>query len=266
MIKDDPRWWAPPLFNLYIDRLMQRHFHGIRLLGSSPDLDPRIPVLLTPNHSTWWDGFFVYLLNRRLWRRPFHLMMLEEQLAQNLFFQKLGVYGIRQDSLSEVRKAVMHTVARLEQREGMTIGRRVQGALDRSSDNIWTPDLPTAPALVWYPQGELLPWDRRPLGVKRGLERVVKRYRKPLQMLPVGIKPVFLRDQRPDLFLQCGGPVRFEGEGWQAEAWDERMVALLDEMTERIAKGERGRLLLRGQPSVNERMSTLGKRFRRIVR
>ena len=39
-------------------------FMKFRCWGELPEIPDHLPLLLLPNHSTWWDGFFVYLLNK----------------------------------------------------------------------------------------------------------------------------------------------------------------------------------------------------------
>jgi 1-acyl-sn-glycerol-3-phosphate acyltransferase len=59
MIKANPTRWAKFIFHIYVMRLMKRQFHAFHLFGDLPQPDPDLPLLLIPNHSTWWDGFLV---------------------------------------------------------------------------------------------------------------------------------------------------------------------------------------------------------------
>ena len=82
------------IFLPYILRQFRKTFHGLYFLGPVPTPDPTLPLLITPNHSTWWDGFFFYTLNKRIFRRKGYLMMLEEQLSKYRFFRRIGAFGI----------------------------------------------------------------------------------------------------------------------------------------------------------------------------
>jgi hypothetical protein len=59
MIQAQHAAWADRIFHPYVTWLFKRHFHVVRLLGKIPETNPELPLLLLPNHSTWWDGFFV---------------------------------------------------------------------------------------------------------------------------------------------------------------------------------------------------------------
>jgi hypothetical protein len=54
------------------------------------------------NHSTWWDGFLIYQLNRQIIKKDFYAMMLETQLNELWFLQKVGCFSINPGSKSVV--------------------------------------------------------------------------------------------------------------------------------------------------------------------
>jgi 1-acyl-sn-glycerol-3-phosphate acyltransferase len=86
--------WAEWIFIPYISHLLSRSFYSVRLLGNMPETDKNLPLVLLPNHSTWWDGFFVHLLNRKIFEREIFLMMLKSQLEKFSFFSRLGAFGV----------------------------------------------------------------------------------------------------------------------------------------------------------------------------
>jgi 1-acyl-sn-glycerol-3-phosphate acyltransferase len=182
--RHDP--WAQALFTPYVTRLFRRHFHALRLLGQPPDPEPALPLVIVPNHSTWWDGFFVYILNLRLLGRRLHLMMLERQLERFRFFQRIGAFGIRPGSPRSVAKA-----------------------LDYSASLLADP----ANALCLFPQGEMRHPEARPLGFRRGLESILTRHGGRVTLLPLAIRCDFYEDQRAGhlplngLVGAPGGPV-----------------------------------------------------------
>ena len=54
-------------------------------------------VLLLQNHFSWWDGYWSYQLSRTIFKRKFHVMMLEEQLRKHLFLNRCGVFSIKKN-------------------------------------------------------------------------------------------------------------------------------------------------------------------------
>jgi 1-acyl-sn-glycerol-3-phosphate acyltransferase len=52
-------------------------------------------VLILANHISWWDGFWQFHANQKLFGKQFHLMMLEQELAPRPFFRKAGAFSIQ---------------------------------------------------------------------------------------------------------------------------------------------------------------------------
>jgi 1-acyl-sn-glycerol-3-phosphate acyltransferase len=230
--RHDP--WAQALFTPYITWLFRRHFHALRLLGEPPRPDPGLPLLIVPNHSTWWDGFFLYILNLRLLGRRLHLMMLEEQLARFRFFRRIGAFGIRPGSPGAVAAALDYSVSVLTD---------------------------PANALCLFPQGEMRHPATRPLGFRRGLERILKRHGGPVGLLPLAIRCDFYEDQRPEavfLFDRChvAGPGAYPRVDWL----EERVTALLEEADRVVRAREPGRLLVSGKRQLSESWAGRGRR------
>ena len=115
MIRARHRLWADIIFQPYLTWLFKRNFHEIQVLGTPPKIPDDLPVLLLPNHSTWWDGFFVYLLNKKIFHRTAYLMMLEKQLSKYKFFTKIGAYSIEPEKRRSIIESLEYTVQLLNQ-------------------------------------------------------------------------------------------------------------------------------------------------------
>ena len=218
MIQAQHRFWADFIFQPYLTRLFKRHFHTIQLLGDLPEVPAHLPLLLLPNHSTWWDGFFIYLLNKRIFQRTAYLMMLEAQLSKYKFFAKLGAYSIEPKHRQGILESLEYTV----------------GLLSRGT-----------PLISIFPQGELLPWHTRPLDYKRGVEWILREYGKPVVMLPLAIRTEFLGEKRPEVFFCFGDVNVFDSDTFHGMDWlEETESALLDDLASRILRREEGRDLL----------------------
>jgi 1-acyl-sn-glycerol-3-phosphate acyltransferase len=209
---------ADIIFQPYLTWLFKRNFHEIRLLGTVPEIPDALPLLLVPNHSTWWDGFFVYLLNKRVFRRTAHLMMLETQLTKYKFFRKIGAYSIEPKHRRGVIESLEYTLELLEREMSL---------------------------VTIFPQGELLPWHTRPLGYKRGVEWIVRKHGKPVTVLPLAIRTEFLGEKRPSVFFLFGDVSRFDAGTFRGIDWLEATeTALLDDLASRILRQEAGQNLL----------------------
>lgn len=234
MIKANPTRWAKFIFHIYVMRLMKRHFHAFHLFGDLPHPDPDLPLLLIPNHSTWWDGFFVYLLNKEFLKRETYLMMLDRQLAKYKFFSRIGAFGITPGDRKNVLESLNYTVELLQKRNVM---------------------------ITMFPQGILLPWGKRPLNFKKGIEAIIRSYGKPINILPLAMRAEYGGEQRAEVFFQFGQNFVVDTRSFRGVKWLEEIESdLLDDLADRINRGEKGRQILVGRGSINVKMD---KFFRR---
>lgn len=227
--------WAQLVFLPYILRQFRKHFRGLYFLGPMPEIDRALPLLITPNHSTWWDGFFVYILNRRLLKRKVHLMMLEDQLAKYGFFSRIGAFGIEPG-----------------------LPRKAYDALRYSAELLRDP----ANVLCIFPQGVLRHFAARPLQFQRGVGRILEICGGDVNLLPLGIRCELLIDQRPEAFFMADRIFRVNHDSFQGIEWLEAEVeALLQRLSRRILDGDRGTVVVRGREPMNVRWDTLRRRF-----
>lgn len=218
MIRAQHCLWADIIFQPYLVSLFKRNFHEIQLLGTPPEIPNHLPVLLLPNHSTWWDGFFIYLLNKKIFRRTAYLMMLRRQLSKYKFFAKIGAYSIEPENRRSIIESLEYTVELLNQEMSL---------------------------VSVFPQGQLLPWHTRPLSYKRGVEWILRKYGKPVTVLPLAIRTEFLGEKRPSAFFLFGTVDSFDAGTFHGMDWLERTeTALLDDLAMRILHEEKGQNLL----------------------
>jgi 1-acyl-sn-glycerol-3-phosphate acyltransferase len=227
--------WADLIFLPYITGQFRNHFHGLYFLGPVPDIDPALPLLITPNHSTWWDGFFFYILSKKIWKRKAYLMMLEEQLAKYRFFSRIGAFGIEPGLARRSYQALRYSAAVL-----------------RDAGN----------ALCIFPQGVLRYSGVRPLGFQRGVEHILKLYGADVNLLPLGIRCEFLIDQRPEAFFMADRVFRVNQKTFQGMQWLEKQEEeLLERLYQAVLSGEKGRVVVRGREPMNVRWDNLLARF-----
>jgi 1-acyl-sn-glycerol-3-phosphate acyltransferase len=80
-------------FGWYISRSIKRHFYRVNF--NKVTLHPGKATLLVANHYSWWDGFIFYHLNKVLFRKKLHVMVLEETLKNWPFMRYLGAFSIK---------------------------------------------------------------------------------------------------------------------------------------------------------------------------
>lgn len=180
MIRAEHKRWARMLFNPYINRLMRKNFSHFYLVSKPPHITESEGLLLTPNHFSWWDGFFIDYVMRRYSSRKLHIMMLEEQLKRFWFFRKLGAYSIKLNDPRSIAETLQYTQQIL-----------------------------TDPAhlVIYYPQGEIQPYDKRPLKLKPGLQRVLQNITLPVSVVPAAFKIQYGEEQHPDVYARFADPL-----------------------------------------------------------
>lgn len=97
MIKDryHPLWlW---FYSSYFRVMQKIHFRKISVI-TEDDFPEKQSVLLLQNHFSLYDGYWSMYLCNKVFRRRFHVMMLEEELAKRMFLTRCGVFSVRKNS------------------------------------------------------------------------------------------------------------------------------------------------------------------------
>lgn len=142
MIRAKHRKWAHAFFGWYFKHIIRNNFSAFYVTNPMPEIDDKKPVLFAPNHISWWDGFFMFLLIKEMTTKRCHLMMLESQLSKHWYFSRVGAYSIEPGNMRGVIKSLSYT------------GKLLSDPLN---------------AVIMYPQGEIQPyWIDKPT-IGRGI-------------------------------------------------------------------------------------------------
>lgn len=227
MLRANHKKWADLIFKPYIYNLLKKHFHSVHLLNDFPSIKSDSPLIFTPNHATWWDGFFVYLLNQEFLERKFYIMILEEQLAKYNFFIKLGGYSIDQKNPKKIVQSLQYTAQMMRENR-------------HSLFNI-------------FPQGELLPVNTNPLKFNNGIAKIIEYYGDDVQVINLAMMPLFLKEQNPQLFFKFGRLHTFSKDNnIDMKSHQSEMKTLLDEIISDVNNENFGSIILKGKKSVSE--------------
>ena len=177
MIKADHTKWAELIFDPYLKRLLKKSFCDFRIINELPEIDKTKSLLITPNHFSWWDGFFVYWLNKKVLSKKLFVMMLEEQLKRYWFFQKVGCYSI---DLNDNRK--------------MITSLKYTNDLLTDAENLVT----------IYPQGKIQSYDAHNIILKNGIEFLAKHSNTEFQVLPIAFRIHHTNERLPFVYLRFG--------------------------------------------------------------
>lgn len=180
MIKAKHNRSAKFFFDLYLKKLLKSSFEDFYVPESFPKLDQSKGLLVTPNHFSWWDGFFVYWLLNKYVDRKIHVMMLEEQLKKYWFFNHVGCYSI---NLQDVKSSISS----------------LRYTLDILSDE--------RNVVVIYPQGEIESYEKRPLELKGGISFLSQNAKNNFTVLPVAFKIHYSNQRLPLVYSRFSEPL-----------------------------------------------------------
>ena len=162
---------AVTFFNLYTRWRIARGFKKFSIRHSLRDYGN--PVLLLCNHATWWDGLFIFRLNKVLLKRKFHVMMLEEQLKSRKFLRAAGAFSVNKQKRS-VLESIEYASSILDHPENM---------------------------LLVFPQGKFSCMNACPLVFEKGWFRILSGKTKRVTVLFAVILINYFSDSKPSAVL-----------------------------------------------------------------
>ncbi len=170
-------------FNWYLHSILKKDFSRIDVVGKWPTHE--LSDLVIGNHVSWWDGFWVYYLNKRFLKKQLYVMMLESQLRDRRFLTRIGAFSIEPGSRDMVHS--LNYTARLLQESGHLV--------------------------VMYPQGEIASLSAGVLPFKNGVAQVIKKAGLQQVLFYVALLDYF-SERKPALTLYLGNALV---EGCSAE-------------------------------------------------
>jgi 1-acyl-sn-glycerol-3-phosphate acyltransferase len=199
-----PLYSAPAwtLFESVFHRRMARQLETTVIRGLPAGLRAPWPLLLVANHTSWWDGFLLRQVHRRLRpTAPLYTVMRQDQLRRHRFLRLLGALPLEPGSAAS----------------GLRLMRTLRQARRHS---------PTL-VLSFFPQGRIYPSWKRPLGFRRGIA-TLSRLLAPLTVLPLGLHIEALGNERPTAFIAAGPTLDVGLEGAQPQELEAAVEAQLD--------------------------------------
>ncbi|GLV58763.1 glycerol acyltransferase [Dictyobacter sp. S3.2.2.5] len=188
---------------LLIHTSLRGHFDRIFFRMHEPltEEQRRLPIIICANHSSWWDGYVAALVERHL-KLDGYLMMEEAQLKRYFFFRWIGCFSVDRHNARSAIQTVNYAGKLLKRRRGR---------------------------MVWlFPQGEISPNDYRPLTFFSGAAHIA-RLAAPALVYPAAIRIEYLAEQRPDLYISLGEPLKIGEDELQTRGFLKHYTACLQE-------------------------------------
>lgn len=179
MIEAQHSFLAQLFFYPYLERLLKKNFSHFYFVNEQPKIDSESGLIITPNHFSWWDGFFIGYIVRKLSKRKIYIMMLENQLEKYWFFKKVGAYSINQSNPKEIIKTADYTQKIIRK------------------ENV----------VVIYPQGKIESFDIEDINIKNGLNLFTKNVNNNFYVVPVAFKIQYYEEKYPSIIVRFGDTI-----------------------------------------------------------
>jgi hypothetical protein len=180
MIKAEQKKWAYSIFDPYLKYLLKNNFSGFYISGEIPKADNNKSLIITPNHFSWWDGFFVYFAASRFFDKKCYIMMLEEQLSRFWYFKKLGAFSINGTNYVSLKNTIAYTRELIADPGNM---------------------------VVIYPQGKIEPFGNESRSLRRGLMSLIDYKGGTTDVMNAAFKIEYGEDRKPCVIGRFREPV-----------------------------------------------------------
>jgi len=191
---------------------MRRDFADVLMWGRWPTITPDLPILLIANHLSWWDGFFLWRIQRKIApQAPVYTVMLAREFHQTFWFKWVGMLPITPGSTASLRALLKRLTSFCQK--------------------------PQRPAVVcsFFPQGVIKPSFARPLGFADGLASIAQAMA-PVNVVPIGIHVEPLCAREPKAFLAVGESFVHQAGRLNVKQVEQSLTATLDDLLSRLAK------------------------------
>ena len=78
-------------FSWYIEFIIKKDFSAFNYDPAEVKNDASI--LLLANHFSWWDGFFIFYINKKLFKKQFHVLVNSDNYKKVGFLKYLGAFA-----------------------------------------------------------------------------------------------------------------------------------------------------------------------------
>lgn len=162
-------------FSWYISRIIHSDFK--QLWFDEPSFDSNRPILLLANHFSWWDGFLMFQMNRKLFKKRFHVMVTEENYRNVWFLKYLGAFSVSRHSKDMIRSL------------------EYAGTLLNDNDNL----------VLIFPQGKLYSSHVKQVEFEKGLIKVINSSERKFQYVFAASFVDYFENRKPSVrcYLNC---------------------------------------------------------------
>ena len=140
-------------FSWYLDHIIKKDFSGYSF-NQLPIKEDQA-VLLLANHFSWWDGFLMFHLNKKVIRKEFHVLVTDEDYKRHWFLKYMGAFAAEKKG-KDVLETLIHA-----------------GELLDDPNNL----------VLIFPQGKLFAAYVSTIGFEKGVMQVINASKKKFQVI-----------------------------------------------------------------------------------
>ena len=105
-------------FSWYISFILKKDFADFNYNTIQPD--EQASILILANHFSWWDGFFIFLINKKLFKKKFHVLVNAENYNKEGFLKYLGAFAAK-NSGRDVLEMLNYAAKLLEDQNNLVL-------------------------------------------------------------------------------------------------------------------------------------------------
>jgi len=105
-------------FSWYIEYILKKDF--VSLQYDKVDTNEDASILILANHFSWWDGFFIFYINKKLFRKQFHVLVNAENYSKVGFLKYLGAFAAK-NSGRDVLEMLNYAAKLLEDQNNLVL-------------------------------------------------------------------------------------------------------------------------------------------------
>ncbi|QDU90617.1 Acyltransferase [Pirellulimonas nuda] len=197
-------------FRWYVRRFARKHLHSVCLASDGIPSDPAGPLIVYGNHAGWWDPLVALLIAHRVFpNRAIYAPFDAEALRRYPFFERLGFFGVEQDS----------------PRGAAAFLKTSQGVLARPGASLWI-----------TPEGRFTDPRDHDAPLRPGLAHLAASLPN-ATLLPLATEYPFWEEKLPEALSRFGTPLlAAEYAGLSKEAWSGLLHGRLRETQRLLAE------------------------------
>lgn len=110
--------WITKFFSWYLEYIIRKDFSDYTY--NYLEVQKSEAILVLANHFSWWDGFLLFHINKKVLKKDFHVLVNEEDYKRHWYLKYLGAFAAEKKS-KDVMDTLMYAGELLSNPENMVL-------------------------------------------------------------------------------------------------------------------------------------------------